>query len=105
MTAKSRREMLESFVAAHPNDAFARYGLAMECAGAGELEAARGHFEKLVAANPQYVPSYYHYGQLLVRLARTEEARRILTTGMEVAKQAGNFHAVSELEQARNDLG
>jgi tetratricopeptide (TPR) repeat protein len=105
MTVKSRREMLETFVAAHPDDAFARYGLALECVGAGELEAALGHFERLVAANPQYVPAYYHYGQLLARLARVDEARRIFSTGMDVASQAGNAHALSELEQARQGLG
>ena len=37
---KSRRQMLEEVVAAHPNDAFALYGLALECAGAGDTEAA-----------------------------------------------------------------
>ncbi|MBI3404665.1 MAG: tetratricopeptide repeat protein [Acidobacteria bacterium] len=104
MTLSPRRQMLETFVAAHPNDAFARYGLAMECVGSGELELALEHFEKLVAANPNYVPSYYHYGQLLARLEKPEEAKQVLRTGMEVAKKAGDFHALSELEQSLNDL-
>ncbi len=97
--------MLEAFVAAKPNDAFARYGLAMECVGTGELAAAEGHFAALVAVNPDYVPAYYHYGQLLARLERTDDAKRILATGMDVARKAGNTHAFSELEQAMQDLG
>ncbi len=101
----SRREKLEQFVAQRPNDAFARYGLAMECVSAGDLEAARENFAQLVAANPQYVPAYYHYGQLLARLQRIEEAKQTLRTGMDTAKKAGDFHALSELEQALNDLG
>ena len=68
MTTSPRRQMLENFVAQHPNDAFGRYGLAMECVTAGELPQAEEHFAKLVAANPNYVPAYYHYGQLLARL-------------------------------------
>lgn len=104
MTASARRQMLETFVAAHPNDAFARYGLAMDCVGTGDLQAAADHFAHLVAASPQYLPSYYHYGQLLARLERPEEARQILRTGMDVARKAGDLHALSELEQALNDL-
>ena len=105
MTATPRRTMLENFVARNPQDAFARYGLAMECVGAGELPLAAEHFSQLVAANPQYVPAYYHYGQLLARLEQTEKAREILRTGMDVARKAGDMHALSELEQALSDLG
>jgi len=104
MTASPRRTMLENFVTQNPNDAFGRYGLAMECANSGELPAAAEHFARLVAGNPLYVPTYYHYGQLLVRLEQTEEAKTILRAGMDVARQAGDMHALSELEQALNDL-
>ena len=34
---KTRRELLESFVAQKPDDAFSRYGLAMECVNAGDV--------------------------------------------------------------------
>lgn len=104
MTSSPRRQMLENFVATNPDDAFGRYGLAMDYVGTNELDAAAAHFEKLVAADPQYVPAYFHYGQLLARLSRTEEAKRILSAGMEVAQKAGDSHAFSELEQAFNDL-
>ncbi len=105
MTASPRRAMLENFVAKNPNDAFGRYGLAMECVGAGDLAAAESHFTTLVETNPQYVPTYYHYGQLLARLEKTEDARRIIRAGMDVAQKAGDAHAFSELEQSLQDLG
>lgn len=104
MAQKTRREMLEQFVAANPDDAFPRYGLAMECVTAGEYEVAREHFEKLVAAHPDYVPAYFHYGQLLARLARLDEARRVLSTGIQVAQTAGNSHARDELQSALQEL-
>src|ERR1700722_9738491 len=45
---KSRRQMLEEFVAKQPNDAFSRYGLAMECMNAGDPAAADQHFRALL---------------------------------------------------------
>ena len=42
-TQKSRRETLEQFVAEKPSDAFARYGLALECVKLGDDAAATRH--------------------------------------------------------------
>jgi hypothetical protein len=101
---KTRREMLEVFVAAKPGDAFALYGLAMECANVGDTAAADGHFKTLIATHPEYVAAYYQYGQMLARLGRTAEARTTLTTGIAAALKAGNDHARSEMEAALSDL-
>jgi cytochrome c-type biogenesis protein CcmH/NrfG len=62
---KSRREILEQFVAQKPQDAFARYGLAMECANSGDDPSAVANFEKLLETNPGYVAGYFQFGQLL----------------------------------------
>ena len=101
---KNRRQMLEEFVAQHPGDAFARYGLALECTKGGDHDAAIQHFRLLLEAHPEYVPAYQHYGQLLARLERKEEARQILTAGIAVAQRVGNQHAGSEMEALLNDL-
>jgi tetratricopeptide (TPR) repeat protein len=101
---KNRREMLEEFVAAHPNDAFARYGLAIECASHGDDATAAEHFQKLLTANPNYVSGYFQYGQLLARTSRIDEARRTLTSGIEAARRAGDQHAASEMEAALAQL-
>ena len=102
---KSRRQMLEEFVAQEPNDAFSRYGLALECMNSGDAAAADGHFSALLERNPGYVPAYLMYGQLLARESRKEEARRILSKGIAAATKAGNQHARSEMEALLNDLG
>ena len=102
---KTRRQMLEEFAAAHPADAFARYGLALECANSGDPDAAIEHFCQLLAAHPDYVAGYFHYGQLLVRLARTEEAKKILASGITVAQKVGDEHAGSEMQAALEELG
>lgn len=101
---KTRRETLEELVAKNPNDAFARYGLAMECMNGGDAAAADTHFRYLVEHNAEYVPAYLMYGQLLARESRNEEARRILTNGVAAATKANNQHARSEMEGLLNEL-
>jgi len=101
---KSRRALLEEFLAAHPQDAFARYGLAMECANQGDDAAATENFEKLLAENPNYVAGYFQYGQLLARLSRTADAKRALSNGIEAARRSGDQHASSEMEAALAQL-
>lgn len=101
---KSRRQMLEEFVAQKPNDAFARYGLAMECANTGDAAAAGEHFQALLTAHPEYVAGYFQYGQLLGKTGRTEEARSMLSSGIDAARRAGDDHARSEMEAALAEL-
>jgi tetratricopeptide (TPR) repeat protein len=87
-------------VAANPNDAFARYGLAMEYRGAGDLEGAVREFGVLIAAQPDYAASYLYLGETLERLGRTEEARAVYRQGIEVTTRAGDRHACEQLEAA-----
>ena len=101
---KSRRETLEAFLAAHPGDAFALYGLAIECAGQNDTAAAQQHFETLLSTNPDYVSGYFQYGQLLAKLSRNEDARRTLRNGIEAAQRTGDQHAASEMEAALAQL-
>ena len=101
---KTRRAMLEEFITAHPGDAFARYGLAMECASQGDAAAAAGHYRKLLAEHPDYVSGYFQFGQLLARQGRAEEARNTLMAGIAVARRVGDEHAASEMETALAQL-
>ena len=102
---KTRRQILEDFVAAKPTDAFARYGLAMECANSGDAPAADENFKALLAAHPEYVAGYFQYGQFLARSGRTVEAKSTLTSGIATAQRTGDEHARSEMEAALAELG
>ncbi len=101
---KTRRQLLEDFVAAKPADAFARYGLAMECANSGDAAAADDNFKTLLTSNPEYVAAYFQYGQFLAKSGRTEEARSALSAGVAMAQRTGDEHARSEMEAALADL-
>jgi len=96
--------MLEEFLAANPTDAFARYGLAMECVNAGDDAAAAEQFRQLLAAHPDYLYGYFHYGQLLLRLSRGGEAQQTFRDGIAAAKKKGDAHALSELETALEEV-
>jgi predicted Zn-dependent protease len=102
---KSRREMLEEFVAKKPGDAFSRYGLAMECVNGGDTAAADQHFRALLEQNTDYVPAYLMYAQMLVRESRQDEARSILQSGILAASKSGNDHARSEMEGLLAEIG
>ena len=95
---KTRRQMLEEFVAKRPDDPFSRYGLAMECMNGGDTGAADGHFRELLQRNADYVPAYLMYAQMLSREARSEEARQVLSSGILAACRTGDQHARSEME-------
>jgi thioredoxin-like negative regulator of GroEL len=102
---KSRRQILEDFVAAKPTDAFARYGLAMECANSGDVAAADENFKALLNSHPEYVAGYFQFGQFLAKSGRSEEARSTLNAGIATARRAGEDHARSEMEAALAELG
>ena len=99
-TQKSRREILEQFVVEKPTDAFARYGLALECAKIGEDEAANENFKKLLETNPNYVAGYYQFAQFLARIGKLDDARKLLSDGVVVAQNAGDMHARDEMQAA-----
>ena len=104
MTGEQRLEAFRKFVERSPDDPFARYSLAMGHRGAGQLEEALRVFEELALRIPGYVPAYLMWGQTLEMRERGAEALRVYDRGIEVAIEAGNDHALSELRQARAAL-
>jgi thioredoxin-like negative regulator of GroEL len=102
---KSRRQMLEEFVVKKPDDAFSRYGLAMECMRSGDASAAESQFLALLERNPDYVPAYLMFAQMLARESRTNDAKQVLSSGIAAATKKGDQHARAELETLLGDLG
>jgi predicted Zn-dependent protease len=101
---KTRRQLLEEFIATKPDDPFSRYGLALECMNSGDAAAADLHFRTLLERNADYIPAYLMYGQLLAREDRTAEAKQVLTNGIAAAARIGNQHARSEMEALLTEL-
>ncbi len=99
----TRHELLEELVRQQPGDTFARYGLAMELAKT-DPAAAWNQFSYLLEHHPEYAATYYHAGAFLTKHGRGEEARSVLTKGIEVTARQGNKHAHGELQAALQDL-
>ena len=71
-----------------------------ECVKLGDDSAATLHFQKLLEMNPSYVAGYFQFGQLLARIGRLDEARKLLSDGIVVAQRAGDMHARDEMQAA-----
>ena len=99
-----RVAFLNEVLSQNPSDAFARYGLAMEYAKAGEVERALREFSKLLTAQPDYTAGYFMAAQTLAKANRLAEAREMLTGGIASAKRTGNEHAQSEMEAMLQEL-
>jgi predicted Zn-dependent protease len=93
-----RIPMLNEILAQDPNNAFARYGLAVEYSNSGKLEQAIEEFKKLLAANPDYAAGYFMAAQTLMKSDRRNEARTMLENGIIAAQRKGDSHAASEMQ-------
>lgn len=96
---------LNEILTQNPNDAFARYGLAMEYSKQGDLDRSLAEFATLLKASPDYTAGYFMAAQTLARAERTEEAKRMLADGIVSARRTGNLHAQSEMEAMLAELG
>jgi cytochrome c-type biogenesis protein CcmH/NrfG len=100
-----RVAMLTEILTQDPNDAFARYGLAMEYSNQGEVDRAMEEFVKLLSVHPDYTAGYFMAAQALARANRMDQAKKMLGDGIVSAKRTGNAHAQSEMEGMLADLG
>lgn len=96
---------LNEILSQNPNDAFARYGLAMEYSNQGNIERALAEFELLLKTSPDYTAGYFMAAQTLARANRTGEAKNMLTNGIASARRTGNAHAQSEMQAMLDELG
>jgi predicted Zn-dependent protease len=99
-----RLAMLNEILAQNPDDAFARYGLAMEFSKAGEVERAMDEFAKLLSTHPEYTAGYFMAAQTLASANRVDEAKKMLVDGISSARRTGNTHAQSEMTALLEEL-
>ena len=100
-----RIAMLTEILQQSPNDAFARYGLALEYSNSGQVEKATEEFGKLLSAHPDYTPGFFMCAQTLAKADRVEEAKKMLRDGIASAQRTGNGHAQSEMQGMLDELG
>ena len=99
-----RLAMLNEILSHNPDDAFARYGLAMEHSKAGEVGRSLEEFAKLLSTHPDYTAGYFMAAQTLANAGRTQEAIGLLKAGISCAARTGNSHALSEMQGMLDEL-
>ncbi len=97
-------EKLKSFLISSPGDSFLKHALALEYIKAGNEAEARKLFIDILEHDPSYIGSYYHLARLLERTGETENAKDWYERGMIAARQAGDTHALNELQAAYDDF-
>ncbi len=100
----NKEAVLTEILAQNPGDAFARYGLAMEYAGNGKVEAALEQFGTLLSRHPDYTPGYFMAAQTLAKAGRVQEAKERLAQGIASAERTGNQHARGEMQDMLDEL-
>ena len=95
---------LKEFLQATPGDNFLKHALALEYIKIGDDGAAQAIFEEILTQDPGYIGSYYHLAKLLERTGDTDAAIKWYEKGMELAKKAGDHHALGELRSAYEEL-
>jgi predicted Zn-dependent protease len=95
---------LKEILALDPKNSFARYGIAVELANRGEIEAAMAEFNELLQKDPDYTAGYFMAAQTLSKAQRTPEAISRLKDGINCAARTGNRHALSEMQAMLDEL-
>ena len=99
-----RLAMLQELLTQDPNNQLARYGLAMEYSGKGEVDASVAEFRKLIDINPDYANAYSMAAQALAKAERLDEAKQLLRQGITAAARTGNSHAQGEMQGFLEEL-
>jgi len=95
---------LKEILALDPKNSFARYGIAMELANRGDVEAALKEFDILTEQNPDYVAAYFMSAQTLAKVGRNPDAVGRLKAGIACAARTGNRHALSAMQTMLDEL-
>ena len=95
---------LEAFLKDSPSDPFLLFAVAKEYEKLEQIENAMNGYLKLREVKPDYIGLYYHLAKLYEVLNKDLKALEIYKEGIDLAKSLGDFHALSELNNAKMNL-
>lgn len=100
---QERLKLLEQFVKEEPEDPFNWYALALEVSKPNPSRASE-LFEYVLEKYPDYLPSYYHAGNLFLSIGNEKRAKEILQAGVNLARQKGEQKTMGELRTLLDEL-
>ena len=92
-----RLKWLEQYAVEDPGDPFPVYALALEWLRKDPAKAKQ-LFDKVLAHHPDYLPVYYHAGNLYITMGDIARGTEILETGILKTKASGDWKALAELQ-------
>ena len=95
---------LEAFLKDNPSDPFLLFAIAKEYEKMEQVENAMNGYLKLKEIKPDYIGLYYHLAKLYEEVQKDLNALEIYKEGIELAKSLGDFHSLSELNNAKMNL-
>ena len=102
--SKDNLEVFTKAIEKDPKNTFVRYALAMEYRKQKRWDESLVAFNAVIEHDADYIPAYQMGGQTAVDADRADEARDLLTLGIETAGKQGNTHAVSEMTELLETL-
>lgn len=94
----ARLDVLKEFLDQSPDDPFLHFAIAKEFEKGDNLDDALEKYRFLESTHPDYLGTYYHLGQLLIKLNHLPMAKEAIEKGIEVAIKQEDQHSKSELE-------
>jgi len=102
--SESRLDKLLRFLQESPKDSFLAFAIAKEYETAGQINKALNYYNNLKNNDPEYIGVYYHLGKIYEMIQQETLAKETYTQGINLAKKQGDFHSLSELNNARTNL-
>ena len=99
-----RLDQLLQFLEESPNDSFLKFAIAKEHEKLKVYDKALKYYLDIYENDKEYIGLYYHLGKLYETINRRQLALNTYKQGIELGKKNGDFHAVSELNNAKMNL-
>lgn len=102
--AVDRLKTLLELLDEKPNDSFLLFAVAKEYENQDNLNQALSYYLKLKEADHKYLGLYYHLAKLYESIQEDILAMKTYGEGIVLAKEIGDFHSLSELNNAKMNL-
>lgn len=99
-----RLAKLFAFLEENPNDSFIVFAIAKEYEKQEHRDQALKYYLQLKELDAEYIGLYYHLAKLYESIQEEILALKTYKEGISLAKSIGDFHALSELNNAKMNL-
>ena len=104
MASQERIEKLKEIIQKDSTDSFSQYALSLEYNGINEPLTAIEILEELLKRDAKYLPAYHQLGQLLGKMNKTQEAKKVYRTGVDLAVSQNDDKTAKEMREELEEL-